>query len=114
MSKIIIAGPDSTDLGSTLTEEGATIASVPAPVTVAALEAAGLSEADLFVLTEHEEATAIPIVRERRPTIPIVVYTADGVPDFASHLADLIISPNAMDQPVVIEELLERAARDSS
>lgn len=108
MTHVIIAGPDSRNLASALKAAGATVSGVPAPVTGTALDEAGLAETSLFVLTDHEEATAIPIVRERRPDLPVVVYTAAGVPDFASHLADLILDPDAMDQAVVVEELLDR------
>lgn len=108
MTAIIIAGRDSADLRTALQDAGATTVHVPAPVTGNALHEAGIDEAGLFVLTDHEEATAIPIVRERREDIPIVVYNEDGVPDFASHLADLIVDPGAIDRTVVVEELLDR------
>ena len=108
MSRIIIAGTETSDIGTALAERGPSVTHVPAPVTDGALAEAGLGEADLFVLTAQEEATAIPIVREQRPDITIVVYNEAGVPDFASHLADLIIDPAAIEQPVVIEELLDR------
>lgn len=108
MTKIILAGADATDIGPALTEAGGTVARVEPPVTSNAMQAAGLDEADLFVLTDTEEATSLPLVRDRRPDIEIVVYSTDSVPDFASHIADLIIDPAALPLPTVVEEVLGR------
>lgn len=106
---VIVAGPDPKRIGEALAEAGAAVVRLDGLITADALDDAGLREADVFVLTDPAEATAIPLARELRPDLRIVVYAEEAIPPFATHLADLIIDPAAIDQAVVVEEILETA-----
>ncbi len=104
--KVIIAGPDDDELGTHLESAGASVTRVNGIATRAALEESGVDEADLFVLTDANQATAIPIVRERTESVRIVVYARDSIPEFARPQAGLIVDPEAVGPDVVAEELL--------
>lgn len=107
MKQILLAGPDRLDIGATIDSSGGQLNRVHAPITKAALRDAGIDQTDVFLLTDPSEATAIPIVRELRESVRIVVYTDDSVPPFASHLADLILDPEAIGKELLVEELLD-------
>ena len=104
--KVIIAGPDDDELGTHLESAGASVERVNGVATRAALEESGIDGADLFVLTDADQATAIPIVREQTESVRIVVYARDSIPEFARPQAGLIVDPEAMAPDVVAEELL--------
>lgn len=107
MKRIIVTEPDEADIGAALTDAGATVQLVARPITTSVLEQARIGETDIFVLTDPAEAIAIPILREIQPDVRIVVYAGEGLPDFASHQADLVLSPTGLEQDVVVEALLE-------
>lgn len=104
--KILVAGPDTEEIGPALKNAGASVTPLNGEVTARALREAGIDEAAVFVLTDPSEATAIPIAREAHDEVRVVVYANDSLPEFASPMADLIIDPAAIDQSVVVEELL--------
>lgn len=107
MTRAIVTDPDPTEIGAALEDDGATVTRVTRPITAATLEGAGIADADLFVLTDAEEATAIPLARERNSDVRIVVYGTENLPEFAGHQADLVITPETLDQDIVVEELLD-------
>lgn len=104
--RILLAGSDTGGLAAAFEQAGASVERLDGIVTASSLEAAGIDAADVFVLTDPTEATAIPLARERRPHLSVVVYAEDRLPDFAGHLADLIIHPSAVEPTVVVEEVL--------
>ena len=106
MTYIILTGPDPTDLGESLEAAGATVSRIEGAVTENAMKEAGIATANMMILTDPKEATAIALARQRHRELRIVVYTQESVPPFAGHLADLILDPNVIDRGVVIEELL--------
>ena len=106
MKTIIVAGTDNTELGDTLEAAGGTVRRMGRPLTKQRLIDTGVEDADIFVLTEVREATALALVRELTSSVRIVVYSAESIPDFASHLADVRIDPEVLDQGIIIEELL--------
>lgn len=108
MTRAIVTGSDPEGIGASLEQAGASVERVEGPVTAGILERRGIDATALFVLTDPEEATAIPLARELQPDVRIVAYTHTSLPDFATHQADLVVAPNAIDQAVLVEELLQQ------
>ena len=102
--KVVLAGPDR-GLIAPFEERGASVAHVEGIVTAEKLVDAGIRDADIFVLTNVEEATAIPIAVEENPAVRVVVYSPDTVPEFVRGQLDLAIDPALLDAEVVVEEL---------
>lgn len=102
----IVIGPDEYDLTSALEAVGITVDRVVEIATGDRLHAAGIETADLLVITDVGEATAIPIAREHNPTVRIIVYADDSLPEFAKPIADYIIDPDLMTPTVIAEELM--------
>ncbi len=108
MTQIVVGGDGATELISALRNAGFTIDRISAPVTARALERTGIEEATMFVLTDVEEATSIPVARELNPGLDVVVLSRTSLPEFASPIADLVIHPEAMDATMLVEELARR------
>lgn len=102
----IIAGPDADGLGEALSNEGVEVARIDGTATRDKLLRAGIERADLFVLTDVDDATAIPIAKDDNPDVRIIVYSDHSLPEFARGQADLAIDPNLLDPDVVAEELV--------
>ncbi|ELZ47227.1 CTP/GMP synthase operon protein [Halorubrum californiense DSM 19288] len=101
----IVAGPDENGLGEELAALGVEIRRIEGLVTASKLETAGIDEADLFVLTDVEEATGIPVAKELNPDVRIVTYANRSLPGFVATVADLAIDPDLLDAATVAEEL---------
>jgi hypothetical protein len=105
MTRAIIAGPDDAGLGTALETEGIEVSRVDGVLTAAVLDDAGLADADLFVLTDLDEATAIAVAKDRNPDVRIVVYSHDSLPEFVRGQADLAMDPDLFGVDMVAEEL---------
>lgn len=105
---VVFVGPDR-DLGSALEARGAELARVEGVATGHALRAAGVQDAALLVLTDVGEATAVPVARELNPSLRIVVYTPNALPEFVRGQVDLVVSPGVLSAAVVAEELTDSA-----
>ena len=103
--KAIVAGADDHALGDALEAEGVDITRVEGIATRPALEEAGITETDTFVLTDAKGATAIPIAKDLNDDVRVVVYSDDSLPDFARGQADLIVDPSLLSADAVAEEL---------
>lgn len=103
--KAIIVGPVN-DIGPALESEGVEIEVIEEFANRPALESAGVVDSDLLVVTNVEQATAIPVARDLTDSITVVVYGFDSVPEFVRGQADLIIDPNALSADAVAEELV--------
>ncbi|MFB6235539.1 MAG: CTP synthetase [Halopenitus sp.] len=106
MSNVIVAGPDEHGLGEALEAEGADVTRIPDVVSAATLEDADIHDADVLVLTDTGEATAIPIAKELNPDVRDVAYAEGSLPESMDAIADLSVDPRLMDPEVVAEELL--------
>lgn len=102
----IIAGDDADGLGSALEAEGVETTYIDTPASADSMDEAGLASADLFVLTNLDDATAIPLAKELNPDVRVVVYAHDTLPEFAKGQADLAVDPNLLGPDVVAEELV--------
>jgi hypothetical protein len=106
--KAIVAGP-TRGIADALEAEGVAVARLDGVITGERLDAAGVTEAELFVLTDAEEATAIPVALEANPGLRVVAYVPDSLPEFASAQADLVVQPGVLDAAIVAEELVAGA-----
>jgi hypothetical protein len=105
MTRAILAGPDHDDLGLALEGEGIDVSRVDGILTASVLDDAGIADADLFVLTDLDEATAISVVKDQNPDVRIVVYSHDSLPEFARGQTDLAMDPDLFGVDMVAEEL---------
>jgi hypothetical protein len=105
MIRAIIAGPDR-GLESALSALGVEVTRIDDVVTGASLEAAAVTEATLLLLTDPDEATAVPIAKDLNPAIRTVFYTPDSLPEFIKGQLDLAIDPALLDATAVAEELV--------
>jgi len=102
---IILAGPDDDGLAEELEALGAEVVRVDGIATRESLDAAGLEEAHTLVLTEMDDASAIPVAKEANTEVRIVTYSRDSLPEFARGQADLAIDPDLLTADVVADEL---------
>mgnify|MGYP005860985517 CR=1 FL=1 len=101
----IVTGPDEHGLGEELIERGVSVSRIEGVVSADALEAAGIGDVDLLVLTDVEEATAIPVAKELNPSVTVVTYSERSLPEFVAAVADLAVDPELLAPDVVAEEL---------
>jgi len=104
--KGIIAGDDDDGLGGALEAGGADLTHVEGVATRPRLEEAGVHDAELFVLTDLDQATAIPIAKNLNEALRVVVYSEDSLPEFVRGIDVLKVDPRLLDPDAVAEELL--------
>jgi len=107
---ILLAGADTDGLGEALESLGADIVRVDGMATKQSLVDAGIEDARAFVLTEMDDASAIPVAKELRPDLRVLTYSRDSLPEFARGQTDLAVDPALLDPEVVAEELLDSLA----
>ena len=100
----VIVGPGG-EIGPALEAEGIVTTEIDGFANRPALESAGIVDADLLVITNVEQATAIPVAKNLNGSIKVVVYSEDSIPEFARGQADLIIDPDLLGADAVAEEL---------
>ncbi len=103
--RAVIAGPDEDELGRALEAEGVELTTIDGVASRPALEDAAITDADLFVLTDVGQATAIAVAKDVNPDVRVIVYDEDSIPEFARSQADLIIDPDLLGVETVAEEL---------
>jgi len=106
MTSVVVSGPDPNNLASHLADHGAETVTVDGLATGAKLADAGIDSADVFVLTDLAQASAIPVALDRNPELQVITYDTDSLPEFASAQTDLAIDPSLLDPGLVAEELL--------
>lgn len=104
--RAVLAGPDEDSLGEAIADQGLDIERVEGIASREALEQAGIADSSLFVLTDINGATAIPIAKECNHALQVVIYARGSLPEFASRQADLLIDPDLLEPAVVAEELV--------
>lgn len=103
----IVAGPDEDGMADALEREGVDVERVEGIVSRPALEEAGILEADLYVLTDVEQATTIPIAIDLNDDLRTVTYARDTIPEFVKGQLDLAVDPRLVEATVVAEELVD-------
>ena len=101
----IVAGPDPEGLGDALEAEGPDVVRITDTLSASTLDAAGVDDADLLVLTDVAEATGISVAKDRNPDVRVVVYSRESLPEFAKGQADLAVDPALLAADVVADEL---------
>ncbi len=104
--RAIIAGPDDHEIGAALADEGVAVTRVDGSATSDTLEEAGVADADLFVVTDVIDATAISVAKDLNPDVKVVFYADDSLPEFARGQADLAVDPALLGADIVAEELV--------
>ena len=72
----------------------------------AGLAAAGIDEADVFVLTDLDQATAIPVAKDHNPALTVLVYADGSLPEFVTRQTDKLLDP-ALYDPAAVGALFE-------
>jgi hypothetical protein len=103
--KAVFAGPDSDGLAAALRDRDVDVTEIDTIANRPALEEAGIHEADLFVLTDVGQATAIVVARDINPDVRVVAYTADSLPEFVSGQTVVAMDPQLLDADAVADEL---------
>lgn len=101
----IVTGPDPDGLGEELETHGITVRRIEGQVSRAALNAAGVTDAQLLVLTDMAEATGVALAKDENPEIRAVFYSRESLPEFAKGQTDLAVDPELLAVSVVAEEL---------
>lgn len=105
--RAVVAGGDPSGLGEALIDEGVTVATAAGTATRTDLLEVDIEDADLFVLTDAGLATAIPVALDVNPSLRVICYTRDSLPEFVSGQAGLVIDPDLIDPDVVAAELVD-------
>jgi hypothetical protein len=101
---VIIAGTDDYDIAAAIDAEGHTVSRVDV-ANSAALETADIADADVYVLTEIEQATSISVAKEHNDELKVVVYADGSLPEFATRQTDLMVDPALLSPEAVAAEL---------
>lgn len=101
---VVIVGPDR-GLGAALEDRGASVTRIEGVASGDRLREAGIEDAELLVVTDVGEATAIPVALEVNPDLRTVAYTADSVPEFVRGQLDFAVHPDVLPVEAVAEEL---------
>ena len=104
--KAVVAGPDENGLTDALRAHDAEVTRVEGPASAESLEVANLGDADVFVLTDMDDATAIAVAKEANPDVRVVTYSAESLPEYARRQADFALDPALLAADVVAEELV--------
>lgn len=108
MLRAIIAGPDR-GIESELDRHGVETVRLNGLATGESLDEAEIATAGFLFITDVDEATAVPVAKDRNPDIRIVFYTPESVPEFVKGQLDLAIDPALLGADVVVEELVDVA-----
>ncbi|MFB6281583.1 MAG: CTP synthetase [Haloferacaceae archaeon] len=103
---VVVVGPDEEGLGAALADRGVEVRRVAGVPTAEGLSSAGIGLADLYLLTDVEEASSIPVAREHNADVRVVVYADGSLPEFARRQADLAVDPALLGPGAVAEELI--------
>lgn len=103
--RAVLVGPE-TAVTEALEAEGVVFTRVTGVPSADAVREAGIADADLFLLTDPAEATAVGVVREANPDVRIVASVAETLPEYARPATDLVVDPALLDPAVVAEEVV--------
>jgi hypothetical protein len=102
--QITIAGPDDDAIADAVEAQGHEVSVAPIG-NRPGLEEANIHDADVYVLTDLDQATSIAVAKDLNDDVRVVVYAEGSLPDFASRQTDLVVDPNLLDPGAVAEEL---------
>lgn len=102
--RALLVGPDRS-IEAALEGQGFETRRLDGHPTRDALDAAGVEDAALLVLTDVAEATVIPLAKEANPAIRVVVYSTRSMPEFVRGQVDLAVAPGVLAPDAIAEEL---------
>jgi len=105
MTRAVIAGADAEGMGDALAAEGVEISRAGGTADRESLEAAGIVDADILVVTDVGLATSIPVAKDLNPGVRVVVYAHGSLPEFARGQAGHILDPDLLSPEFVAEEV---------
>jgi hypothetical protein len=100
----VVSGTDTYDIGDAISDAGHEVTTVDIG-NRPSLEDGGIVASDVYVLTEVEQATSIPVAKDLNPELKVVVYADGSLADFARGQADLVLDPELFDPEDVAAEL---------
>ncbi|WP_435194902.1 DUF7126 family protein [Natronomonas sp. EA1] len=103
--KALLVGPDTDGLMDALEKEGVEVVPVEGTGARPALEDAGVLEADILIITDVGLSTSIPVARDLKEDLRVLVYSRDSVPEFVRGKAATIVDPELIAADVVAEEV---------
>lgn len=106
--KAVIVGEDPGGLAPALANRDVGVAHAAGTGDRSALQAAGIEEADVLVVTDAGLATAIPLAREHNQGIVVVAYTGHPLPPFVRGREVLGLDPGLLDPDAVAEAIVDR------
>ncbi|MFB6126160.1 MAG: CTP synthetase [Halolamina sp.] len=101
----VLHGPDDHDLAGALEAADIDVARLVGPTDADALREAGVEAASYLVLTDVDEAAAIPVAKELSSGVTAVVYDGERLPEYVAGVADIAVDPALLDATAVAEEL---------
>jgi voltage-gated potassium channel Kch len=103
--QVVLAGADEDGVAAALEAAGAAVRRIEGIATQQSLGAAGIEDADVLLLTDMDDATAISVAKDANPDVRVVTYATDSLPEFARAQADLALDPALFSPELVAEEL---------
>ncbi len=104
-TNVVVVGP-SKGIVEAFENEGASVEGINGVATRDRLEAVRIEEADVLVLTDVGEASAVPVARKLTDDLRVVIYSPETMPEFVRATVDLAVDPELMEPDVVAEELV--------
>ena len=104
--KVVIAGADDEGVAAALEAAGAEVRRVDGVATQRSLAAVDIADADVLLLTDMDDATAISVAKDANPDVRVVTYATDSLPEFARAQADLALDPALFSPELVADELV--------
>ena len=92
MTRAIVVGTDEYSIATAIADAGHEVVRVDL-ATGDTLGATDIEATDVYVLTELDQATSIPVAKEHNPDLRVVVYADGSLPDFARRQTDLALDP---------------------
>lgn len=105
MTRAIIAGPDR-GIESELRRHGTETVRLNGLATGESLDEADIGRADVLFITDVDEATAVSVAKDRNPSVRVIFYIPDAVPEFVRGQLDLAVDPDLLGPDVVVEEVV--------
>lgn len=106
MMNAIVAGPDEDGVVAALDRAGVAVTEIDGLATRDVLTDAGMADADLFVLTDVRQTTAVPLAAELNEDARMVVYDRLSLPEVLTRVTDVAVDPELIGPEMFVEELI--------
>lgn len=106
--RVLLVGPEDRGLEQAFEDLECDVVRLTDVATAETLDEADVATADILVLTDSRDATAVPIALERNPDLRTVIYSPEGIPEFVRGQLDLALDPQVLAAETVAEELVRQ------